>query len=230
MSHFPEEELIAYHLGDSSHAEAVEKHLEVCEACSQTSDSIAETLRVFSGDRVPHADFETSWQRVRGNLLVLPTAEKRNWKKLLFLPVLGAVLAAMMVAGFFVCIHQQKQRQTHYAFNRPGPLTLEPTDEVNHLDAAERLLTVVNHTSGELDDSTRAAARQLSLRNADFVQRAQQRGDLAEASTLEDLGRVLTNIEHQPHSRRSGIDLRVEMNTDGLLLDIRILRQNDQSQ
>lgn len=227
MSHFSEEELIAYHLGESHNASAVRSHVEVCSACGSLSDSIAETLRVFSAEPVPRADFEHNWQRVRGSLSVLPRHERRGWK-IFALPALGTLCAALLIAVLFA-VHVRHEKQVHYAFDRKGPLTLEPVEEKNHLDAAERLLTVVNHTNGDLDDSTRASAHQLALRNADFVQRAQQRGDLAEAATLDDLGRVLTNIDHQPRSHESGLRLRVEMNTDGLLLDIRILRQNDET-
>jgi len=58
---------------------------------------------------------------------------------------------------------------------------------------------------------------------------AHDSGDLAEASVLENLGRVLTTMDHEP-ARDSGWHIRFEMNTDGLLLDIRILRQNDARQ
>jgi hypothetical protein len=59
------------------------------------------------------------------------------------------------------------------------------------------------------------------------VTRAQ--GDLGTASVLESLGRVLTNIDHAPELD-DGWHLRLEWNTKGLLLDIRILRQNDARQ
>lgn len=225
MNHFTDDDLVLYHLGDAPNAPAIAKHLAGCESCSATSDSIAETLRVFSADRVPTPNYEASWQRVRGNLLVLPPQKKTWLKKIVLVPAFGT-LAALLLISLFVVRHHIRQHN-QYAFNRPGPLTLQPREEVDHLDAAERLLTTVNHTSGSLDDITRTDAHQLALRNADFVTRAQQRGDYAEASTLEDLGRVLTNIEHQPRSHGNGVDLRIEMNTDGLLLNIRILRQSD---
>lgn len=228
MSHFSEEELIAFHMGDSQHDVAIHSHLEVCEACTAISDSIGETLRVFSADPVPPAEMEQSWQRVRGAMRVLPQPEKKRWR-LWILPAMASVCVAL-IAVLVAVVHVRHDRQTRYAFNRPGPLTLEPVDEQNHLDAAERLLTTVNHTDGDLDTATREAAHDLALKNAVYVQHAQQRGDLAEAATLDSLGRVLTNIDHQPRNHESGLRVRVEMNTDGLLLDIRILRQNDQGQ
>ena len=97
----------------------------------------------------------------------------------------------------------------------------------NHLDSAERLLTEVSHASGPLDEATRSQAHDLLLKNAVYVQTAHQHGDLSEASVLENLGRLLTNIEHESSSDHGSWHLRFAWNTDGLLLEIRILRQND---
>ena len=48
-----------------------------------------------------------------------------------------------------------------------------------------------------------------------------------EAAVLENFGRVLTTLDNEPPTSHSTWRLRLEMNTSGLLLDIRILRQND---
>ena len=50
MKHFSEEELIAYQLQESSDEVAISRHLEGCSECANLSESIAETLRVFSAD------------------------------------------------------------------------------------------------------------------------------------------------------------------------------------
>ncbi|MBS1814320.1 MAG: hypothetical protein JSS87_05555 [Acidobacteria bacterium] len=227
MSHFSQDEIIAFHLGESQHEAAVRVHLEVCDACAEISYSVAETLRVFSAGRVPHTDFETSWQRVRSSMGVLAAPGRRSWRTRLAWPAVASLCAVMLLAIFFIHRHNARMQNAHYAFDRPGPLTTVPVDERNHLDAAERLLTEVNHTHGDLDDATLDAAHQLALSNAIYVQQAQQRGDMAEAATLEHLGRVLTDIGHQPKENAQTWRLRLEMNTDGLLLDIRILQQND---
>ena len=90
-----------------------------------------------------------------------------------------------------------------HAINGHGPLTTEPTDPAiaNHLDAAERLLTEVNHTSGSLDPATRAQAHDLLLSNAVYVRTARDHGDLAQAAVLDDLGRVLTTLDNEPPRR-----------------------------
>ena len=225
MNHPAEEDLIAFHLGEDADAKKIHLHLEACEACTLLSESIADTLRVFSAEPTPYADLEHSWQRVRANLSVLSPAPRSRWKTFLLFPALGTACAALLlILVFGMHLHHQRAR---FAFNHPGPLTVEPVAELNHLDAAERLLTQVNHTTGPLDDSTLATAQQLHLQNALYIQQARQRGDYAEAATLESLGRVLISINHQTEGHEATLRLRMEMNTDGLLLDIRILRQND---
>ena len=75
--------------------------------------------------------------------------------------------------------------------------------------------------------STRGQAHNLLLKNAVYVRNARDNGDLAEAAVLENFGRVLTTLDNEPSTAHSTLRLRLEMNTSGLLLDIRILRQND---
>ena len=233
MKHFSEEELIAYQLHESSGEGAVARHLESCPECADLSESIAETLRVFSADPVPQPDLERNWQKLRGNLSVL-TPERRSVFDLLrgswVWPAAGFATAALiLLAVFGMRIHRIDQTRHTVAVNGHGPLTTEPTDPAiaNHLDAAERLLTEVNNSSGTLDDTTREQAHSLLLQNAVYVRNARDSGDLAEAAVLENFGRVLTTLDNEPPTEHSSWRLRLEMNTSGLLLDIRILRQND---
>lgn len=245
-SHFSEEDLIAYQLHESSEEAAIKRHIDQCAECAALSESIAETLRVFSSDPVPQPDLERNWQRLRGNLSVLtPEPRRRFFPRFALWSGAGLAAAALLLVAF-VTIHVTRDRDhiaallpaltrvTHpnTAINGHGPLTTEPTDTgvVNHLDAAERLLTEVNHTSGSLDPATRAQAHDLLLSNAVYVRTARDHGDLAQAAVLDDLGRVLTTLDNEPSSPHSTLQLRLEMNTSGLLLDIRILRQNQNAQ
>lgn len=237
MKHFSEEDLIAYQLQEAPNESEIRAHLEECVVCASMSDSIAETLRVFSAEPVPEPDVERNWQRLRGNLTVLEAAPRRRFGFLSsgwMWGSAGLVTAAllMVVALFGVHIRRQVLPKTNYAINGRGPLTTRPTDPsiANHLDAAERLLTEVNHASGPLDDAMRSQAHDLLLKNAVYVRTAHDQGDVAEAAVLDNLGRVLTTIDHtsdQETGHRT-LQLRIEMNTDGLLLDLRILRQNGQ--
>ena len=232
MKHITEEELIAYQLHESSDEQPIRRHLETCSECASISDSIAETLRVFSAGPVPEPDLDRNWQRLRGNLSVLAPEPRRRWMHfwthILAWPAAGFAAAALVLLAF-IGIYAHKATKPNYAINGHGPLTTQPADPniANHLDAAERLLTEVNNASGPLDNVTREQAHTLLLTNAVYVRQARSSGDLAEASVLEDLGRVLTTLDNEPPTPESAWHLRFEMNTNGLLLDIRILRQND---
>jgi hypothetical protein len=233
MKHFSEEELIAYQLHESSEEGAISRHLESCSECADLSESIAETLRVFSADPVPQPDLEHNWQRLRGNLSVLTPARRSVFELLRsqwMWPAAGFVAAALVLFTVFgMRIHRNSEVKHNLAINGHGPLTTQPVNPAvaNHLDAAERLLTEVNNSAGPLDETTREQARSLLLQNAVYVRNARDNGDLAEASVLENFGRVLTTLDNEPPTPHSTWRLRLEMNTSGLLLDIRILRQND---
>jgi hypothetical protein len=233
MNHFSEEELIAHHLHESSDEALISRHLEGCSECADLSDSIAETLRVFSAGPVPQPDLEHNWQRLRGKLGVLSPERSHGFDFLRWgwlWPAAGLATAALILLVVFgQHIHRTGDTRRNIAVNGHGPLTTEPTDPViaSHLDAAERLLTEVNNSSGALDDTTREQAHSLLLQNAGYVRSARERGDLAEAAVLENFGRVLITLDNEPLTSHSTWRLRLEMNTSGLLLDIRILRQND---
>ncbi|HEU5340914.1 hypothetical protein [Edaphobacter sp.] len=232
MRHFTEEELIAFQLHETFDEQAIYKHLEGCSECAALSDSIAETLRIFSADPVPAPDLDRNWQRLRGNLSVLAPEPRHRWmhvwKHILSWPAAGLATAALVVLLVFG-IHSRTATKPNYAINGRGPLTTRPVDPAiaNHIDAAERLLTEVNNTQGPLDNVTRDQARALLVTNAVYVRQAHSSGDLAEASVLEDLGRVLTTLDNEPPTHESAWRLRIEMNTNGLLFDLRVLRQND---
>jgi hypothetical protein len=233
MKHFSEEELIAYQLHECSEEVAISRHLEICSECADLSESIAETLRVFSAEPVPQPDLEQNWQRLRSNLSVL-THNRHHFSNFLrwrwAWPAIGLATASLvLLAVFGLRLHATHEPKRNFAINGHGPLTTQPIDPAiaNHLEAAERLLTEVNNSPGELDDTTREQAHNLLLKNAVYVRNARDNGDLAEAAVLENFGRVLTTLDNEPSTAHSTLRLRLEMNTSGLLLDIRILRQND---
>ncbi|GGA68752.1 hypothetical protein GCM10011507_20270 [Edaphobacter acidisoli] len=228
MKHFTEEELIAYQLHESDDENAIRRHLDTCGECAAVSDSIAETLRIFSANPVPQPNLEHNWQRLRGNLRVLaPESKSFRWTRWVW-PTIGLMTAALVLIAA-IGIHSRRLVKPNYAINGRGPLTTQPVDPniANHIDAAERLLTEVNNTQGPLDSETRDQAHALLLTNAVYVRQARNSGDLAEAAVLDDLGRVLTTLDNEPPTPESAWRLRIEMNTSGLLFDLRVLHQND---
>src|SRR5260370_9550306 len=114
MKHFSEEELIAYQLHESSDEGPISRHLESCTECADLSESIAETLRVFSAGPVPQPDLELNWQRLRGNLGVLTPERSRRFEFLRWgwaWPAAGLATAARLFLPVFG-LHIQLTRTT----------------------------------------------------------------------------------------------------------------------
>ncbi len=244
MKTFTEDELIAYQMGEGSARErsAIAAWLERDADAMRMAEEIAETLHVFSAVRVPAADFEKNWLRVRGGLTVLPVAAKR-WMRWPVFAGTGAAFAALLVGVFWLGLHTRVRDMYEarvggrYGAHEIRPMPAGYKAEANHaagvqdvslhLDAAERLLTAVNHCDSPADGAVlQTEAHQLLLRNALYERTATERGDYSQAAVLDNLGRVLTTMDTERPTEHKTLQMRLEMNTDGLLLEIRILRQN----
>lgn len=221
-----EQELIAFHLGEACDDKAIRARLQRDEAYAELSDSINRTLRVFSAEPVPAPDTTAAWQRLRTTLPVLePVRKTRRWRWFVLAP--AAVFAVLLLAvGLLMprVFHRRAQPDEAGIIHLTPPAGSADAQAMTaHLDRAERWLTVVNHASAPLDEQTRSEGQQLLTSNAVYLTQARTQGDLPDAFALERLGRVLTTANH---ANENGVQLRVEMNTDGLLFDLRILRQN----
>lgn len=204
---------------------------------------------------------ERSWQRVRGSLGVVEAKPKRHAWVWASAGVVAAAAVLLVVVGLPPhktgatpeavttasntsaaptlggrILEELHLRHKPQQFNgRPGPLTTAPADEAlmaQHLDQAERVLTEVSHVEGPLDRETREQVHGLLLNNALYHAKAEQHGDLAAASVIDDLGRVLTALDAEPeHATRKQEQhdpdaFRMEMSIGGVLLDLRILHDN----
>ncbi|MGA3129153.1 MAG: hypothetical protein ABSD59_00020 [Terracidiphilus sp.] len=224
MKHPTEDVLIAYLMHECADAAVIAEHLEHCRECARAFESIAETLRIFSAEPVPQANLDHVWQRIRGNLPLLsrPSRHRWSWGWLLLPAASGALLIA------FIAIHHQTAATYPGVTAKlsPGSLTVQPRDPeiVSYLDSAERLLTELKHTSGPLDVNDRQQAHDLLLSNALYIRKAEDRGDTVDAAMLDRLDRTLTNLVHEQDSETTVGD---QTTTESLLLDLRILEQNN---
>ena len=221
-----EQELIAFHLGEACDEAAVRARLQTNAAYAEMSESVAKTLRVFSAEPVPAPETDAAWQRLRTTLPVLEKETKPGrWRWFVLAPA-GAFALVLLAVGLLLprFVHRRAQPDKAGIIHLTPPAgSREAQAMTAHLDRAERWLTVVNHSSAPLDEDTRAEGQKLLLDNAVYMKDARANGDLPDAYALERLGRVLTTANH---ANENGVQLRVEMNTDGLLFDLRILRQN----
>jgi hypothetical protein len=233
LKHPTEDVLIAYLMHECAEGAAIAEHLERCADCARTAESIAETLRIFSAEPVPVADLDHAWQRIRTNLpplaaslppLSQPSRRRWNWNWLL----ISAASAVLLIA--VIAIHDQIARihPGTTAIRSSSPLTAQPRDPeiASYLDSAERLLTELKHSSGPLDETDRQEVQDLLLSNALYVRKAEERGDTVDAAVLDRLDLALTNLMHEQDFEATGSD---QTTTESLLLDLRILEQNNRT-
>ena len=219
-----EQQLIAFHLGEACEEKAIRLRLEHDTAFAALSEEIAHTLRVFSADPIAPPDTEAAWQRLRSTLPPLETPVRKSRLRWLWATPVAALVLLLAIG-----LHVRHRRATSGLDNaaivhlRPPAEIISRSGEADHLDRAERWLTAVNHTSDLLDPATRAEGQELLTQNALYLRDARARGDLPDAAVLDQLDRVLTTSNHPSEA---GLQLRLDMNTDGLLFQIRILRQN----
>lgn len=233
--HLSEEELIDHYYGEDASATHVGRHLKACARCA---DEYSALERDLSGVKAlvppPRGEGygEEVWRSIRGSLPAY-ASRKWRWPGLGFRRPLVLVTACvlLMVAAFVAGrVWQRKQTQTVAVASDPQARQRVVVWVLgDHLDRSERLLVELNHADGK--DAAEALpiqseARELLAANRLLRQSAKQSGDPAVDAALDRLERLLVEIANQPNGLTEADlnRLKQEMNTDGLLFDVRVLR------
>jgi hypothetical protein len=238
MKHLNEEILIEHYYEESVNMADCERHLKTCSACAKR---YAELRRDLDGVKplmppVRGEDYgEHVWQAIRNSL---PVYEKPKWSWLRLGRPLGWVAAcALLIAVAFVAGRRWERKQAPSVAVAVDPQARQRVVIVvlgDHLDRSERLLVELNHAGGNDMSGTplRSEARELLASNRLVRQSAMQAGDLNVDASLDRLDRLLSELANEPEElSEADLDrLRQEMNTDGLLFDIRVLRSRIHSQ
>ena len=233
MKHLTEEELIEHYYSEDFYKAEAEVHLQACRYCAQEYEKLG---KILGGVRAPEAPQRGSeygaqvWQSIREALQPYPEKKKRNyfrWPQLAYVTACLLFLAGAFLAGRF----------WEHAHSKPSVAsTTQQTKERvvlfvldNHLDRSERLLVQLNHTDaeeGQVGLPLQAEARQLLTDNRLYRQSIAERNDPLLAAALDHLERVLLEVANSPDDLSSVDIARIEkeMNTQGLLFQIRVLR------
>jgi hypothetical protein len=233
MKHLTEEELIDHYYSEDSDKAEVEAHLRTCTPCACAYEELGKLLANVRAPEAPARDSEYGarvWQSIQRSLEPYPAKQKR---KFFYFPQLAyAAACLLLLAGAFLAGRMWEHVHTRstvaanpqQAKERVVLFVLD-----NHLDRSERLLVQLNHSGAEgetADLPLQAEARQLLTDNRLYRQSVAQSKDPLLNAALDHLERVLLEVANSPDELSSADIARIEqeMNTQGLLFQIRVLR------
>ena len=207
MKHLEEAELVEHYYEDSANMAESERHLKACPVCAK---QYAELCRVLDAVATP-----------------TPPARREDYLE----QVWQSIDALLLVAVTFVAGRRWERKQASSVAVAVDPQARQRVVIVvlgDHLDRSEHLLVELNHADGN-DLSAlplRSEARELLASNRLVRQSAMQAGNLKMEASLDRLERLLMELSNEPDSLTEPDlnRLKQEMNTDGLLFDIRVLR------
>jgi len=205
----------------------VEEHIADCETCAETYAALSWDLGEVKVIEAPARD-DGYGERV------VYRKERWNWLRGGVLKGLSyAALCGLVAAGAFYAgrLSVQKKMQGIVA-QTPAP---KPKPRVvvvvlsDHLDQSERLLVELKHVdagSTEMVSPLRDEAKSLLAANKICRQKASQQDDPALTTALDRLDHVLDELANEPGGLNSATieRLQEEMNADGLLFEVRVLR------
>jgi hypothetical protein len=240
MKHLNEEELLDHHYGESESPAGVSEHLRDCRDCARHYATLERDLAEIKPLPVPARDAaygEQVWQSIRGSLPVYQAPKRSRWGWLALSPwgFAAAATACLLVAAAFFAGRQWEHRNTPIA-TTPGSSSEQGRQRVvlvvlgDHLDRSERLLVELKHSDPSTEAPLQAEARDLLSVNRLYRESVKSSQDPVMANALDHLGRVLTEVANEPKGlSRARLDqLQKEMNTDGLLFEVRVLRSRVQ--
>ncbi|MGD0890231.1 MAG: hypothetical protein ABR923_01770 [Terracidiphilus sp.] len=241
MKHLTQEELIGRYYnergGDGEDSAAVEQHFAGCAACIESYAALSWDLSEIKAPETPERDpayGERVWAALEPKLVPHKT-ERWSWLRGgIVLRGLGyAAVCGLVAVGAFYAGEQWQKKQPNVAAEKAPPTKAKPRVVVvvlsDHLDRSERLLVELKHVdagSTEMVSPLRDEARSLLAANKICRQKASQEDDPALTTALDRLDHLLNGLANQPGGLNSAAieRLQEEMNADGLLFEVRVLR------
>lgn len=240
MNHLSEEELIAHAYAEDD-SNAVQQHLVACAECAKAYISLGSDLADMKFAEAPARDAAYGhrvWESLAGSL---PAYESRkSWFRGGLWPALSYAAAgiALVVCAFLggrLWEHRHAQTVAQSHPHQHEPSVEQPTQRVvvvvlsDHLDRSERLLVELKHAdadNGKAASPLQDEARSLLPVNRICRQNAKQDDDRALATALDRLDHLLVELANQPEGLNNQTISRLqdEMNADGLLFEVRVLR------
>jgi hypothetical protein len=236
MKHLNEEELVDHFYGEATAPAFAEHHLRECNVCAEAYAALRQDLTSIKSAAVPArpASYgERVWQSLRNSLPVYEK-QKRRWVNFNFLQSLGYATAyIVLIAAVFFSGRQWEHRQHPNIQSAGTDQAAQPRIPIivvvlgDHFDRSERLLVELNHANDAgAVMPVKAEAQDLLSVNRLYRESASRAGDRQLSAALDRLERVLVEIVNEPEGSSPAqlARLQKEMNTDGLLFEVRVLR------
>ena len=257
MIHLTEAELVAHAYADGEDQDATGAHLAQCPECSRNYSSLRSDLAEMKFPEPPPRGStygDQVWASISGRL---PAYEARDEKQLRGRWLQSGWLRgrrlqgfgyAAACAGLAVCAfiggrmweHKQAPSVVANRSQQSRPAMAQSPQPVvvvilsDHLDRSEQLLVELKHAdpnSPKTVSPLRDEARSLLAANGLCREEATQDNDPALATALDRLGHLLADLADQPGAVNSAniTRLQKEMNADGLLFEVRVLRSRQET-
>jgi hypothetical protein len=233
MKHLNDEELIALYYGEPVEDPDARRHLAQCEACAGSYAELKQDLEGIRTAEAPPrgAEYgEKVWQTLRPSLVAYERP-RRGWFGISWKAAGLATACAVLIALGFVGGRFWERRGANQAKGTGAGATAEATQRVvlvvltDHLDRTERLLVALQHADASDAPALQGQARELLASNRLYRASAAQAGDPALAGALDRLERVLAEVANEPDLSEADLDrVRTQMNTEGILFEIRVLQ------
>lgn len=243
MKHLTEEELTAQALSEreGNGADNVEEHLAACTECADSYLALLSDLAAMKQMTPPDRDHSYGyrmWQSLAPSLAAYTTPKqgwRRGWPSVAAWRGLGyAAACALLAVGAFFAGRQWEHwnQQPAARVEQKVPQTKQPIVVVvldDHLDRSERFLVELKHAdldSPAMTSPIRDEARSLLAANKVWREKAATTSDPDLTTALDHLDRLLAEAANEPGglNARSIAKLQDEMNSDGLLFEVRVLR------
>jgi hypothetical protein len=244
MNHPTEEQLIEHYYGESAQSTRIDRHLRECNACADTYTELRSDLDAVKPITAPARDTlhgERVWRSIRNFVPVYEQKQQGFWQRFRNLKGLSlATACALLIAVALVAGRQwqndQRAPQIQTAANSQPRQFIVLFVLGDHLSRSERFLVALKH--GDPEESTalvKAEAQDLLSANRLYRDSAIKEGHPAFAAALDRLERVLVEVANEPDNASPArlAELQKELNTNGLLFEVRVLRsrvQDDQKE
>lgn len=232
MTHVSEGELILYYYGEAVEHVNIEAHLASCLSCRDQYRDLQCVLAAADTLAVPERSAEYGseiWQRLQP---LLPR-RRRLWWKSAIRPrhwAWAAGMAVLVLAAFLSGRYWRTETPiTTTNVTDQDRRRVLSTSVADHLDRSRIVLIEIMYApkdTGRIDiPRNQEWVSELASANRIFRQTAQHNGELGMASVLDDLERILLEVEARL-SRLTADDLesiRQRIERQGILFKVRIL-------